>query len=181
MLTRKLHFDFFCRMSTNAKADFKQEHMLQTEVSNLFHHQSLMLLSLWLWLSLHAILQYCYHHLSHHNDFMILPKGDNLHGQWATRPASWGDFQHRRVVCPLRPWVHGFFQVTFHIQEGSFYNCIMPGVSNWSVHWKDLYSLFSKLPNESFTSENVESLWGPIPLPRLPPGVDNTCRAVTHG
>ena len=30
-------------------------------------------------------------------------------------------------------------------------------------------------------SENVESLWGPIPLPRLPPGVDNTCRAVTHG
>ena len=30
-------------------------------------------------------------------------------------------------------------------------------------------------------SENVESLWGPIPLTRLPPGVDNTCRAVTHG
>ena len=30
-------------------------------------------------------------------------------------------------------------------------------------------------------AENVESLWGPIPLARLPPGVDNTCRAVTHG
>ena len=30
-------------------------------------------------------------------------------------------------------------------------------------------------------SENVESLWGPIPLSRLPAGVDNNCRAVTHG
>jgi hypothetical protein len=43
----------------------------------------------------------------------------------------------------------------FHIQEGSFYNCVMP--------------------------ENVESLWGPIHLGRLAPGVENTCRAVTHG
>ena len=46
-------------------------------------------------------------------------------------------------------------EVVFSIQEGAFYNCVMP--------------------------ENVESLWGPIPLPRLPSGVDNTCRAVTHG
>ena len=30
-------------------------------------------------------------------------------------------------------------------------------------------------------TENVESLWGPIPLARLPAGQDNTCRAVTHG
>ena len=32
-----------------------------------------------------------------------------------------------------------------------------------------------------YASENVESLWGPIPLSRLPAGLDNTCRAVTHG
>lgn len=32
-----------------------------------------------------------------------------------------------------------------------------------------------------FIAENVESLWGPIPLSRLPVGQDNTCRAVTHG
>lgn len=43
----------------------------------------------------------------------------------------------------------------FHIQPGSFYDCIIP--------------------------EDVESLWGPIPLQRLPRGVSNKCRAVTHG
>ena len=45
--------------------------------------------------------------------------------------------------------------VTFSILRGSFYDCIMP--------------------------EHLETLWGPIPLPRLPIGVDNKCRAVTHG
>ena len=43
----------------------------------------------------------------------------------------------------------------FKILVGSFYDCIIP--------------------------EDVESLWGPIPLQKLPRGVDNTCRAVTHG
>ena len=43
----------------------------------------------------------------------------------------------------------------FKIMVGSFYDCIIP--------------------------EDVESLWGPIPLQKLPQGVDNSCRAVTHG
>ena len=45
--------------------------------------------------------------------------------------------------------------VGFNIMVGAFYDCIIP--------------------------EDVESLWGPIPLQKLPPGVDNSCRAVTHG
>ena len=45
--------------------------------------------------------------------------------------------------------------VSFSIMVGAFYDCIIP--------------------------EDVESLWGPIPLQKLPPGVDNSCRAVTHG
>ena len=40
------------------------------------------------------------------------------------------------------------------IKPGSFYDCVIP--------------------------ENVESLWGPVPLKRLPDNVDNKCRAVTH-
>lgn len=44
--------------------------------------------------------------------------------------------------------------MVFGIQPGSFYDCIMP--------------------------ETVQQLWGPIPLERLPDGVDNNCRAVTH-
>ena len=67
-------------------------------------------------------------------------------------------------------------EVTFHIQEGSFYNCIMPG-QHTATHAGDA----SASKSITCPSENVESLWGPIPLPRLPPGVDNTCRAVTHG
>ena len=43
----------------------------------------------------------------------------------------------------------------FKIQPGSFYECVIP--------------------------EEVETLWGPIPLQRLPNGVSNKCRAVTHG
>ena len=42
----------------------------------------------------------------------------------------------------------------FGIKPGSFYDTIIP--------------------------ESVQSMWGPIPLERLPDGVDNTCRAVTH-
>ena len=45
--------------------------------------------------------------------------------------------------------------VKFSVAPGAFYDCIIP--------------------------EQVESLWGPIPLQHLPPGVDNKCRAVTHG
>lgn len=43
----------------------------------------------------------------------------------------------------------------FRIQPGSFYECIIP--------------------------EDVERMWGPIPLQKLPCGVNNKCRAVTHG
>ena len=43
----------------------------------------------------------------------------------------------------------------FKIMVGAFYDCIIP--------------------------EDIESLWGPIPLQKLPRGVDNKCRAVTHG
>ncbi|XP_071745850.1 uncharacterized protein [Lepeophtheirus salmonis] len=47
--------------------------------------------------------------------------------------------------------------VTTHytIQPGTFYTCIIPA--------------------------NIEKLWGPIPLQKLPIGVNNQCRAVTHG
>ncbi len=41
------------------------------------------------------------------------------------------------------------------IQAGSYYDCVMP--------------------------EDAEALWGPVPLRRLPDGVENTCKAVTHG
>ena len=44
--------------------------------------------------------------------------------------------------------------MVFGIKPGSFYDAIIP--------------------------ETVQSLWGPVPLERLPEGVDNTCRAVTH-
>ena len=44
---------------------------------------------------------------------------------------------------------------SFKIMVGSFYDCIIP--------------------------EDIEPLWGPIPLQKLPRGVDNKCRAVTHG
>ena len=43
----------------------------------------------------------------------------------------------------------------FEIEAGSFYDCVMP--------------------------EDVEALWGPIPLSKLPQGLDNECKAVTHG
>ncbi len=43
----------------------------------------------------------------------------------------------------------------FRIQPGSFYECVIP--------------------------EDVEKLWGPIPMQKLPTGVSNKCRAVTHG
>ncbi|XP_059096680.1 uncharacterized protein LOC131891171 [Tigriopus californicus] len=42
-----------------------------------------------------------------------------------------------------------------YIAEGSYYDCVIP--------------------------ENIENMWGPIPLERLPEGVDNHCKAVTHG
>ena len=34
--------------------------------------------------------------------------------------------------------------------------------------------------HDAIIPETVQSLWGPVPLERLPEGVDNTCRAVTH-
>ena len=40
------------------------------------------------------------------------------------------------------------------IDPGTFYDCIMP--------------------------EQIEALWGPVPLGKLPPGIDNECKAVTH-
>jgi len=45
-------------------------------------------------------------------------------------------------------------KTTFKIQPGTFSDCIIP--------------------------ETVESLWGPVPLQKLPQGVDNNCRAVVH-
>ena len=42
----------------------------------------------------------------------------------------------------------------FTIEAGTYYDCIMP--------------------------ENIESMWGPVPLKKLPDGVDNECKAVTH-
>jgi hypothetical protein len=46
-------------------------------------------------------------------------------------------------------------EARFCIEPGSFYDCIIP--------------------------ENIKSLWGPIPLQSLPPGVENKFRAVAHG
>ena len=42
----------------------------------------------------------------------------------------------------------------FTIQAGSFYDCVVP--------------------------QEIESMWGPVPIERLPDGVDNTCKAVCH-
>ena len=86
---------------------------------------------------------------------MIPLPGDNLHGQWETWSASGGEFpstarfsdiffffqiadsdmylqvQEDLETFLLLPNCSNtdvfFHQVTFHIQEGSFYNCIMPG------------------------------------------------------
>ena len=44
--------------------------------------------------------------------------------------------------------------MVFGIKPGAFYDAIIP--------------------------ETVQSLWGPVPLERLPEGLDNTCRTVTH-
>jgi hypothetical protein len=33
---------------------------------------------------------------------------------------------------------------------------------------------------ECVMPEQIESLWGPVPLPRLPPGVPNTCSVASH-
>ena len=41
------------------------------------------------------------------------------------------------------------------MEAGSFYDCVMP--------------------------EDVRALWGPIPMQRLPDGVENECKVVTHG
>ncbi len=41
------------------------------------------------------------------------------------------------------------------IEAGAYYDCVMP--------------------------EDVEALWGPVPLRRLPEGQENKCKAVTHG
>ena len=40
------------------------------------------------------------------------------------------------------------------IESGTYYDCIMP--------------------------ENIESMWGPVPLRKLPDGIENECKAVTH-
>ncbi len=45
--------------------------------------------------------------------------------------------------------------------------------------WKS-YSIEAGAFYDSVIPEQIESLWGPIPLERLPPGVDNNCKAVTH-
>jgi len=45
-------------------------------------------------------------------------------------------------------------KTTFTIKPGTFSDCIIP--------------------------ETAESLWGPVPLQKLPQGVDNECRAVVH-
>ena len=43
----------------------------------------------------------------------------------------------------------------FSIEAGSFYDCVIP--------------------------EDAEALWGPVPVPKLPPTeAENNCKAVTH-
>ena len=44
--------------------------------------------------------------------------------------------------------------IVLTLQPGQFLDCIMP--------------------------ENIEQLWGPVLLPRLPAGTDNKCIAATH-
>ena len=72
----------------------------------------------------------------------------------ASRRVKGGGWRELFCFCiPKKPKVEAC-DVVFSIKPGDFYDCIMP--------------------------ETVASLWGPVPLERLPPGVDNTCRAVTH-
>ena len=62
------------------------------------------------------------------------------------------------------------------IQPGTFYDCVMPeNVQRWAGR------LVPDLVSYDVNSTTVLcSLWGPVPLTSLPPGVENTCRAVTH-
>ena len=107
----KIHFAN-CRMSTNAKADFKEEHMLQTEVFHHWHcsHYSpphghivifLIILPMVILWSFSSYSPWSYCNLSHHSphdQIVIFLKGDDLHGQRAAWAASWGEFPHARVA-----------------------------------------------------------------------------------
>ena len=33
---------------------------------------------------------------------------------------------------------------------------------------------------DSIIPEHIESMWGPVPLPPLPPGVNNMCQVADH-
>ena len=50
----------------------------------------------------------------------------------------------------------------------------------WSEAWDTVFSIRPGVFYDCVIPETVGSLWGPVPLERLPTGVDNTCRAVTH-
>ena len=64
-----------------------------------------------------------------------------------------GDQPHGRLtLCP--PHDPANKKLVLRLVSGSFESCTMP--------------------------EHVEQLWGPVPLPRLPQGTDNTCLAASH-
>jgi hypothetical protein len=86
---------------------------------------------------------------------------DNYHkkiNQWDTinrRNKSMGTIMGTFTVpLTVERLTHRKVWKKLSIKPGSYYDCVMP--------------------------ENVQSLWGPVPLKRLPEGVDNACKAVTH-
>ncbi len=56
------------------------------------------------------------------------------------------------VTCSVCKLQH--ISETFTVMEGAFEEAVMP--------------------------EHIEEMWGPIPLPKLPPGVTNTCQVANH-
>ena len=86
-LTRVKYWHF--RMSTNVKADFKQEHMLQTEVTPRFVITAVVFIAV-------SIFVLSSLPLSSWHDMIIMTlfPGDNLYGQRAPWSASRGDFPH---------------------------------------------------------------------------------------
>lgn len=55
--------------------------------------------------------------------------------------------------------------------EGRFTH-IEPGEQRLTVNWGSFADY--TMP------ESIEQLWGPVNLPRLPPGVPNNCRVASH-
>ena len=97
---------------------------------------------------------------------------------------GWYEPDYHQFLSSIHSVKHSFIFSSFTSNHPDAKYVVRHGISEFRPpnSWDDfclLFGLFLLL--WLLFIENVESLWGPIPLARLPPGVDNTCRAVTHG